>query len=161
MALAETSSFLQPYVDFTLADPALPISQHMWLPIYPLCKPVACCSATDLQHLPKNPLKGRFRFTWGDLQPDCLMMLPQPDCSADRPMTSRFFALKLLTRPHTTTSRLRLSATKIKLRCLLEFFHASVAGSFQHHVANTSGTKKKIIPLRVRYTTFHQNQELD
>jgi len=40
MALAETSSFLQPYVYFTLADPAMPISPtFMWLPVTPLCKP--------------------------------------------------------------------------------------------------------------------------
>ena len=38
MALAETSSyFLQPYVLFTLADPAMPISPTYVAAGYPLC----------------------------------------------------------------------------------------------------------------------------
>jgi len=39
MALAETSSFLQPYVYFTLADPAMPVSPTYVAAGYPLCKP--------------------------------------------------------------------------------------------------------------------------
>jgi len=40
MAVAETSSFLQPYVYFTLADPApMPISLTHVAAGYPLCKP--------------------------------------------------------------------------------------------------------------------------
>jgi hypothetical protein len=39
MALAETSSFLQPYVYFTLADPAMPISPTYVAAGYLLCKP--------------------------------------------------------------------------------------------------------------------------
>jgi hypothetical protein len=39
MALAETSSyFLQPFDYFTLADPAMPISQKFVAAGYPLCK---------------------------------------------------------------------------------------------------------------------------
>jgi len=41
MAKAETSSFLQPYVYFTLADPAMPISPTRVAAGYPLCKPFA------------------------------------------------------------------------------------------------------------------------
>ena len=40
MALAETSSCLQPYVYFTLADPALPISPTYVAAGYPLCEPL-------------------------------------------------------------------------------------------------------------------------
>ena len=38
MALDETSSFLQPYVYVTLADPAMPISPTYVAADYPLCK---------------------------------------------------------------------------------------------------------------------------
>jgi len=41
MALAETSSFLQLYVYFTLADPAMPFSPTFVAAGYPLCKPFA------------------------------------------------------------------------------------------------------------------------
>ena len=37
MALAETSSFSQPYVYFTLADPAMPFSPTYVASGYPLC----------------------------------------------------------------------------------------------------------------------------
>ena len=40
MALAETSSFLQLYVYFTLADPAMPFSPTFVAAGYPLCKPL-------------------------------------------------------------------------------------------------------------------------
>ena len=39
MAPAKTSSFLQPYVYFTLADPAMPTSPTYVAAGYPLCKP--------------------------------------------------------------------------------------------------------------------------
>jgi hypothetical protein len=41
VALAETSSFLQPHVYFTPADPAMPISPTHVAAGYPLCKPFA------------------------------------------------------------------------------------------------------------------------
>ena len=40
MAQAETSSFLQLYVYFTLVDPALPFSPTFVAAGYPLCKPL-------------------------------------------------------------------------------------------------------------------------
>jgi hypothetical protein len=39
MALAETSPFLQPYVYFMLADPAMSIRPTYVAAGYPLCKP--------------------------------------------------------------------------------------------------------------------------
>ena len=57
--VAETSSFLQPYVYFTLADPAmLPISPTYVAAGYPLCKPLKCLWKADRQKADSRILTG-------------------------------------------------------------------------------------------------------
>jgi hypothetical protein len=49
MSLAETNSwFLQPYVYFTLADPAMPIGLTHVAAVYPLCKPFVFLVADNI-----------------------------------------------------------------------------------------------------------------